>query len=181
MPPKTPLPFVNIKPAMRVGLCNVDIQNVDKPLGSNEVSYTYSSTGKLVNNGQSKMLNSSYQVGDIVSILINRFPNKPEFLRSNCSAVRNADVSAKSEKYKEAKFDKSSKRVSEFAGASVDYLQPPDMCEADLKNLEVSDGSFIEFFLNGVRQVQYFADIYEADYFLAISLYMNAKVSVNMG
>jgi hypothetical protein len=50
LPPKTPLPFLNIKPAVRVGICNLDIQHVDKPLGSNLVSYAYASTGKLVNN-----------------------------------------------------------------------------------------------------------------------------------
>ena len=129
------------------------------------------------------MINSPYSVGDIVSVLINRLPNKPEFLRSNVaigSAIRNTDISAKSEKYKESKYEKSNKRITEFGYSDV-VVSPPDMTESDLNSLEVSDGSFIEFYVNGIRQTQYFTDIYEADYFLTISLYMNAKVAVNMG
>ena len=57
IPPKTPLPFINVKSAIRVGLCNVDVQDTEKPLGSNRISYCYSSTGKLVNNEQGKMTN----------------------------------------------------------------------------------------------------------------------------
>lgn len=48
LPPKTPLPFVNVKPAVRVGLCNLEAQDCDKPLGSNPLSYAYASTGKLI-------------------------------------------------------------------------------------------------------------------------------------
>lgn len=50
MPPKTPLPFVNVKPAVRVGLCSVEAQDGDKPIGSNQLSYAYGSTGKLTTN-----------------------------------------------------------------------------------------------------------------------------------
>lgn len=32
-----------------------------------------------------------------------------------------------------------------------------------------------------MREAQSFQDIYEVDYFLAVSLFMNASVSVNMG
>jgi len=60
MNPKTPLPYVNIKPAIRVGVCQVDIQDVDKPLGSNKISYGYASTGKLVNNSKGKTYNQVY-------------------------------------------------------------------------------------------------------------------------
>ena len=94
------------------------------------------------------MINSTYQVGDIISVLVNRLPNKPEFLRTG-SALRLVDASAKSEKYKETKYEKSQKRPNEFVGAEAAV---PDMQEADLKNLEVSDGSFIEFYKNGVKK-----------------------------
>ena len=50
LPPKTPLPFVNVKPAVRVGVCNLEAQDADKPLGSNKLSYAYSSTGQMINN-----------------------------------------------------------------------------------------------------------------------------------
>ena len=60
MNPKTPLPYVNINAAVRVGVCQVDIQDVDKPLGSNKISYGYSSTGKLVNHSKAKTSNQVY-------------------------------------------------------------------------------------------------------------------------
>jgi len=50
-----------------------------------------------------------------------------------------------------------------------------------LKNLEISEGSSISFYKNGVKQSQEFVDIFEADYFAAVSMYMNAKVSINFG
>jgi hypothetical protein len=78
LPAKTPLPFVNIKPAVRVGFCNVDIQDIEMPLGSNKVSYCYSSNGKLITNSKSsKETYETYFTGDTVSVLINRVPNKP--------------------------------------------------------------------------------------------------------
>lgn len=55
------------------------------------------------------------------------------------------------------------------------------MTEADLEQLEVSENSFIEFYKNGVRQSCHFKDIWEADYFAAVSVYMNARVAVNFG
>lgn len=103
LPPKTPLPFVNIKPGVRVGLCNVDVQNTDKPLGSNKISYGYSNTGKLINDSLPKMQNNSYKVGDIISVVINRFPNKPDFLKTaNSSAMRQTgEAPAKNDKLHE--------------------------------------------------------------------------------
>ena len=55
------------------------------------------------------------------------------------------------------------------------------MTETDLEMLEVSENSYIEFYKNGVKQQYYFCDIWEADYFAAISVYMNARVAVNFG
>lgn len=55
------------------------------------------------------------------------------------------------------------------------------MTEMDLEILEVSENSFIEFYKNGIKQPYYFCDIWEADYFAAVSVYMNARVAVNFG
>lgn len=173
LPPCTPLPFLNIKPAVRVGICNVDIQDVDKPLGCSKVSYAYSSTGKLVTDSKAQMMNATYQTGDVISVVVNRLPNKPEFLRQS-SALKHTE-SAKSDKFKDPKSGaKKIENQNSVEGAS-------EMIESDLANLEVSDGSFVEFFKNGDKQAQYFSDIYEANYFAALSLYMNAKVAVNFG
>ena len=60
LPPKTPLPYLNIKPAVRVGVCQMDIQHVEKPLGSNRLSYSYSSSGKLANSSKSVAQNEDY-------------------------------------------------------------------------------------------------------------------------
>ena len=61
LPPKTPLPYLNIKPAARVGLCQMDIQHVEKPLGSNKLSYCYSSTGKVVNDSRNVGENEEFR------------------------------------------------------------------------------------------------------------------------
>jgi hypothetical protein len=82
-------------------------------------------------------------VGDIVSVLVNKFPDKPEFLRSS-SASRVNDS-----KTKEAK--QLSRKTSEFVQQSSEPALP-DLTEQDLLNLEVSDGSYVQFYLNGVRQ-----------------------------
>lgn len=55
------------------------------------------------------------------------------------------------------------------------------MTETDLEQLEVSENSFIDFYKNGVKQPCFFRDIWEADYFAAVSVYMNARVAVNFG
>lgn len=60
LPPKTPLPYLNIKPAARIGLCQMDIQHVDKPLGSNKLSYCYSSTGKVINDSRNVGQNADF-------------------------------------------------------------------------------------------------------------------------
>jgi hypothetical protein len=47
--------------------------------------------------------------------------------------------------------------------------------------MKVSKGSYIEFYKNGEKQKNRFEEIQEANYFAAVSLYMNAKVEVNFG
>ena len=181
LPPKTPLPYINVKPGVRVGICNVDIQDIDKPLGSNPISYAYSSTGKMVSNNRVQSMNQPFYIGDTISVLVKRLPNKPDFLKTKGFGGRTNDTSAKTDKYKDGgKFDRSSKRASEFAGPS-EQLPNPDLTAEDLGNLETSEGSYIEFFKNGERQSAQYTDIMEADYFFGVSLYMNAKVGINLG
>ena len=48
--PKTPLPFVGVKPALRVGLTTFNEQNLELPLGSSACSYTYACTGRMITN-----------------------------------------------------------------------------------------------------------------------------------
>lgn len=180
LPPKTPLPYINVKPGVRVGICNVDIQDTDKPLGSNSISYAYSSTGKMINNSQVQSMNQPFYIGDIISILVKRLPNKPDFLKTKGSSQRLNDKSAKTEKYKETKYERSSKRITEFSGAAEQPLIT-ELTAEDLNFLETSEGSTIEFFKNGERQSANYTDIFEADYFFGVSLYMNAKVAINLG
>jgi hypothetical protein len=48
--PKTPLPFVGVKPAVRVGLTTFKEQDLEMPLGVQNRSYTYGCTGRLISN-----------------------------------------------------------------------------------------------------------------------------------
>ena len=48
--PKTPLPFVGVKPAIRVGLTTFKEQNLEVPLGGSTRSYAYGCTGRLITN-----------------------------------------------------------------------------------------------------------------------------------
>lgn len=45
----------------------------------------------------------------------------------------------------------------------------------------MSDGSYIEFYKNGVLQERKFVDIYEGTYHAAVSLYMHGRCKVNFG
>ena len=73
------------------------------------------------------------------------------------------------------------KQAKQASTGEQQLSYPSEMQEEDLENLEVSENSFIEFYKNGVKQPYSFYDIWEADYFAAISLYMNARVAVNFG
>jgi hypothetical protein len=48
--PKTPLPFVGVKPAVRVGLTTFKEQDLELPIGASNRSYTYGCTGRLISN-----------------------------------------------------------------------------------------------------------------------------------
>ena len=54
------------------------------PLGSNQLSYCYASNGKIINNSKpAQHQNDAYGTEDVISVLINRKANKPEFLKTN--------------------------------------------------------------------------------------------------
>ena len=54
LPHKTPLPFAKIQPALRVGFCNFEEQNLELPLGTTRRSYAYCSNGRMVSNAKYK-------------------------------------------------------------------------------------------------------------------------------
>ncbi len=58
-----------------------------------------------------------------------------------------------------------------------DYLRT----SSNHSDLEVSNGSYIKLFVNGVEQPMMFQDIYEGPYFAAVSLYMHASCRLNLG
>ena len=57
------------------------------------------------------------------------------------------------------------------------FLRQSD--RADL--LEVSQGSYIKMTINGIEQPVTFLNIYEGHYHAAVSLFMNARCSINYG
>ena len=75
-------------------------------------------------------------MGDIISIVVNRYSNKPEFLRK--------------------KTDNRSENNKKSALREVERDLSTGLTEADLNNLEISDGSFIEFYINGIKQPENF-------------------------
>jgi len=46
--PKTPLPFVGVVPAVRVGLTTFDAQDLEMPLGVSSKSYAYCYNGRTI-------------------------------------------------------------------------------------------------------------------------------------
>ena len=74
-------------------------------------------------------------MGDIISVVVNRYSNKPEFLRKK---NEKGDINMKS------------------ACREVERDLSTGLTEADLNNLEISDGSFIEFYINGIKQPEIF-------------------------
>ena len=59
---RTPTPFVDVVPAVRVGLSNFAEQSLEMPIGATKRSYAYSSTGKMIHNAKfsSKRSNEPY-------------------------------------------------------------------------------------------------------------------------
>ena len=53
LPPLTPLPFLNVQPALRIGFACLDDQDLELPLGIHPRSYAYSSSGKVLNSAKS--------------------------------------------------------------------------------------------------------------------------------
>lgn len=62
MPFKTPTPFVDVVPAVRVGFTNIDEQSTEMPIGATKRSYAYSNNGKMITNAKfaSKQNNEAY-------------------------------------------------------------------------------------------------------------------------
>ena len=62
LPFKTPIPFLNVQPSLRVGLTNFAEQSIEMPIGVSRRSYAYSSSGKVVTNAKfsSKKTNDPY-------------------------------------------------------------------------------------------------------------------------
>ena len=52
---------------------------------------------------------------------------------------------------------------------------------SDTSKLEVSQGSYVSLYKNGVLQPHEFKNIYEGYYHVAVSLFMNARCKVNFG
>ena len=49
---RTPTPFVDVVPSIRVGFTNFNEQSLEMPIGATKRSYAYSSTGKLITNAK---------------------------------------------------------------------------------------------------------------------------------
>ena len=62
LPYRTPTPFVDVVPSLRVGLTNFTEQSLEMPIGATKRSYAYSSKGKLITNAKfnSKQSNEPY-------------------------------------------------------------------------------------------------------------------------
>eukprot|EP00826_Nyctotherus_ovalis_P038683 TRINITY_DN3639_c0_g1_i2.p1 TRINITY_DN3639_c0_g1~~TRINITY_DN3639_c0_g1_i2.p1 ORF type:complete len:211 (+),score=51.65 TRINITY_DN3639_c0_g1_i2:87-635(+) len=65
-------------------------------------------------------------------------------------------------------------------------LKPPNLLERKRKGAGdasqvISNGSFIEFYVNGKSQGIAFNDIYEGEYYAGVALYMHGRVRFNFG
>ena len=52
LPYRTPTPFVDVQPSVRVGFTNFNEQSLEMPIGVTKRSYAYSSNGKIVTNAK---------------------------------------------------------------------------------------------------------------------------------
>ena len=60
---KTPLPHPRVTPALRIGFCNFEEQNLDLPLGASNRSYAYCSNGRMVTNAKYRSEESNEAYG----------------------------------------------------------------------------------------------------------------------
>ena len=81
--PKTPVPFVGVQPAVRVGFANFEEQGLELPLGATKRSYTYSSNGRMITNSSydSKRNNEPYGTGDTIGVFLHLLAYKPAWMR----------------------------------------------------------------------------------------------------
>ena len=83
LPYRTPTPFVDVLPSVRVGMTNFAEQSLEMPIGATKRSYAYSSTGKMTTNAKynSKESNEVYNTGDVIGVYLHLYACKPEFMR----------------------------------------------------------------------------------------------------
>ena len=168
LPYRTPTPFVDVVPSVRVGMTNFAEQSLEMPLGATKRSYAYSSTGKMISNAKynSKQSNEPFNQGDIIGVYLHLYACKPQFMRAEAhlqhvtSSLQDCETPA----YRDRRNRMDSNLEEEFK-----------------EHLYVSEGSYIEFYKNGVLQSRKFTDIYEGTYHAAISVYMQARCKINFG
>ena len=82
---KTPTPFIDVVPSVRVGFTNYREQSLEMPIGVTNRSYAYSSTGKMITNAKysSKKSNEPFNTGDVIGIYLHLYACKPAFMRMN--------------------------------------------------------------------------------------------------
>ena len=91
LPPKIPVPFIGVKPAIRVGFTNFEEQGLELPLGVTKRSYTYASNGRMITNAKyrSEKNNEPYGTNDIIGVYLHLFACKPAFMRKSKTSRNN--------------------------------------------------------------------------------------------
>jgi len=127
---------------------------IEAPVGFDEFGYSYrDKTGDKVHLSFPAPYGEPYGPGDVIGLLL----ELPERRRPLCENRRvRTVIVVKGTLY----FEEHSKRP---------------------EKLPVSTGSKMTFFKNGVSQGVAFRDLYQGDYFPAVSLYRGGHVTVNFG
>nr|CAG4643104.1 EOG090X03NS [Ilyocryptus agilis] len=133
--------------------------NLQAPLGYDKFGYSWRSRkGTVFHESMGKHFSTGYGEGDVLGMLI----ELPEVPKGNYIPST----------YKDKPLVKFKSHL---------YYEDRDELQEALRNLKPLEGSKIYFFKNGVLQGVGFQQIYEGNYFPAVSLYKNVTVSLNFG
>lgn len=145
--------------ATRIGWSQ-QLGNLQAPCGYDKFSYAWRSRkGSKCHQSYVKLYSESYKEGDVVGFHIH-LPDPPD--PKLLLPVTHKD-----------------KPLVKFKN-HLYYEEKDHLAEAE-RNLKTSPGSKISFYLNGKCQGVAYEDIFEGTYYPAVSLYKNAKVTVNFG
>ena len=150
-------------PSIRLGVATIEA-NLESPVGFDRFGYSYcSKTGNISHGNKQVTYGEPFGPGDVIGLYIRLPPFEGNDILSKMKKER-----------RDADDDSHIKRLER------QLIHKTQMIEEGY-SMHSLKGSQISFYKNGVSQGVAFENIFAATYMPAVSLYMNASVTLNVG